>query len=91
MDNAERIDEQDGLVEAQARDNGAEFVPVQHLPAEMQVHIAKAATETWIQWIDQTERNGHPARATAVLWAELVVAEGGDLPEGVAEYLELGL
>ena len=91
VDNAERIDEQDGLVEAQARDNGAEFVPVQHLPAEMQVHIAKAATETWIQWIDQTERNGHPARATAVLWAELVVAEGGDLPEGVAEYLELGL
>ena len=88
--NAERIDEQDGLVEARAIDNGARFVPVQQLPAAMQAHIAKAATETWTQWIEQTERNGHPARATAVLWAELVMAEGGVLPEGVADYLELG-
>ena len=88
--NAELIDEQDGRVEAQARDNGSRFVSVQQLPAAMQEHIARAATETWIQWIEQTEGNGHPARATAVLWAELVMAQGGDLPEGVADYLELG-
>ena len=65
------------------------FVAVQQLPAAMRDHIARAATETWIQWIEQTERNGHPARATAVLWAELVLALGGALPEGVADYLEL--
>ena len=87
--NAELIDERDQTVEALARDNGARFVTVHELPAAMQEHIAKAATETWIQWIDQTERNGHPARATAVLWAELVTAQGGRLPDGVAEHLAL--
>lgn len=89
--NAELIDELDKTVETRARDTGARFVPVQQLPDVMREHIASAATETWIQWIEQTERNGHPARATAVLWAELVLAEGGELPEGVADYLGLGL
>ena len=87
--NAEYIDEQDGAVRARALASGATFVPVQQLPVAMRDHIARAATETWIQWIEQTERNGHPARATAVLWAELVVAQGGTLPDGVANYLAL--
>ncbi len=87
--NAEYIDEQDRAVRARARGAGATFVTVQQLPAAMRGHIARAATETWIQWIEQTERNGHPARATAVLWAELLLAQGGALPEGVADYLGL--
>ncbi len=88
--NAEYIDEQDRAVRARARANGATFVAVQQLPAAMRDHIARAASETWIQWIEQTERNGHPARATAVLWAELLLAQGGALPDGVADYLGLG-
>ena len=88
--NAEYIDEQDQAVRARARAAGATFVAVQQLPAATRDHIARAATETWIQWIEQTERNGHPARATALLWAELVLAQGGALPEGVTDYLGLG-
>ena len=88
--NAEYVDEQDRSVRARAHANGATFVAVQQLPAPMRDHIARAATETWIQWIEQTEGNGHPARATAVLWADLVLAEGGALPEGIADYLGLG-
>ena len=88
--NAEYIDEQDRAVQARARATGATFVSVEQLPAAMRDHIARAATETWVQWIEQTERDGHPARATAVLWAELLQAEGGALPEGVADYLTPG-
>ena len=88
--NAEFIDAQDREVRARAHTSGATFMAVQQLPAAMRDHIARAATETWIQWIEQTEGNGHPARATAVLWAELVLVQGGTLPEGVADYLELG-
>ena len=88
--NAEFIDAQDREVRARAHTSGAAFMAVQQLPAAMRDHIARAATETWIQWIEQTEGNGHPARATAVLWAELVLVQGGTLPEGVADYLELG-
>ncbi len=66
---------------------GGSFVPVTELSEAMQQHIAKAAANTWIAWIEQTEANGHPAKAAARLYAELITAEGGSLPEGVAEYL----
>ena len=62
---------------------------MQELPQAMRDHNARAAAETWTQWIVQTEENGHPARATARLWAELVVMRGGELPKGVAAYLGL--
>ena len=86
--NAAAIDEQDRAVRVQAQAEGATFVPVQELPAIMRDHIARAAADTWTQWIEQTEAAGHPARATARLWAELVVAEGGALPDGVSDSLE---
>jgi hypothetical protein len=38
-------------------------------------------------WIEREEEKGNPARATAKLWARLIVKEGGQLPEGVEEYL----
>ena len=91
LQNAEDIDAQDQRVKAEARDAGATFVPVSELPEAMQEHIAEASTNTWIKWIEDLEDDGHPARATARLWAELVVAEGGELPDGVADYLELEL
>ena len=86
--NAAAIDEQDRAVRVQAQAEGATFVPVQELPPIMRDHIARAAADTWTQWIEQTEAAGHPARATARLWAELVVAEGGALPDGVSDSLE---
>lgn len=89
--NARHIEDQDARVRSEAADEGAEFVPVSELSPDMQEHIADAARETWIQWIEDVEDDGHPARETASLWAELIVAEGGELPDGVADYLELEL
>ncbi len=86
--NAAAIDEQDRAVRVQAEADGATFVSVHELPQTMRDHIARAAADTWTQWIEQTEAAGHPARATARLWAELVVAEGGALPDGVSDSLE---
>jgi TRAP-type C4-dicarboxylate transport system substrate-binding protein len=68
-------------------DDGGSFVSINDLSQEMQDHIAEAGRQTWIDWIEKTEGAGHPARATAKLYAELIQAEGGSLPEGVAEYL----
>jgi len=87
LKNAENIDRQDVEVRQSAEQGGAKFVAVDTLPADMRAHIAKAAANTWIQWIEQTEKSGHPAKATARLWADLVKAEGGRVPDGVAEYL----
>lgn len=87
--NAEHIEEQDARVRKETADEGAEFVPVSELSEEMQAHIADAARQTWIDWIEDLEEDGHPARETARLWAGLIVEEGGELPEGVADYLDL--
>lgn len=82
-------DNVDVVRDASISDDGGSFVPIEDLSQAMQDHIGKAAAETWIQWIETTEANGHPARATAKLYAELIMAEGGQLPEGIAEYLEM--
>ncbi len=73
--------------EASAANDGGSFVPIGDLSQEMQDHIAEAGRQSWIDWVEATEAGGHPARATAKLYAELIQAEGGNLPAGVAEYL----
>lgn len=81
------IEAQEAEVRETAAKEGTVFRMVDELSPELQKHIADAARDTWIQWIETTEANGHPARAAAKLWAELIIAEGGVLPEGVADYL----
>ena len=86
---AQAFDDQDDEVTETASADGAEFVPVTDLSQEMQEHIAEAARATWVTWIEDLEDDGHPARETARLWAELIQEHGGELPDGVAEELEL--
>lgn len=87
LKNAEGIDKQDAQVRAASEKAGGKFISIDTMSPEMRTHIAKASANTWIQWINQTEKQGHPGKATAKLWASLVQAEGGKLPEGVVEYL----
>lgn len=72
--------------ESIAKDGGS-FVSINDLSQAMKEHIENAAAETWVAWIEKTEANGHPAKAAAKLYAELIQAEGGTLPAGVADYL----
>jgi TRAP-type C4-dicarboxylate transport system substrate-binding protein len=87
LTNARHIDEVENVVRERARGAGTRFVPMQELPADMQQHLARAAARTWIRWIERLETDGHPARATALLWAELIRERGGAIPPGAAEYL----
>lgn len=87
LTNARHIDEVENVVRERARGAGTRFVPMQELPADMQQHLARAAARTWIRWIERLETDGHPARATALLWAELIREQGGAIPPGAAEYL----
>lgn len=85
--NSEGIDAQDVEILELTKAKGAKFVAVDNLSKEMSDHMAKAAYETWVQWIEQLEKKGHPAKAAAKLWASLIKAEGGRLPAGVDAYL----
>lgn len=88
LSNAKEWEARVGTVrdESIAKDGG-EFTSINDLSPAMKAHVETAAAETWKAWIEKTEANGHPARATAKLYAELIQAEGGKLPAGVAEYL----
>lgn len=66
---------------------GAVFEDVASLDPSVQAAINTAAINTWKAWIEEEEKKGHPARAVAKLWAQLVVEEGGKLPEGVEAVL----
>lgn len=68
---------------------GAKFVSIDDLSEEMQAHIAKAAQDSWVDWIERLEGQGHPAKAAAKLYAEAIIAEGGVLPAGIDDYLGL--
>jgi accessory colonization factor AcfC len=88
LTNAEKWEARVGTVkEASIKDDGGEFTSINDLSPAMKAFIDKAAADTWITWIEKTEGNGHPAKAAAKLYAELIQAEGGKLPAGVADYL----
>lgn len=90
LENAQKWEDNvDVVKDKSTAEDGGSFVSINDLSQAMQDHIGKAAADTWISWIEKTEANGHPARATAKLYAELITAEGGSLPEGIAEYLGL--
>ena len=75
------------VVKEAAKAKGAVFVPVGELPPAMQNHISKAAAGTWIAWVEKMEAAGHPGKAAAKLYAQLITTAGGRLPQGVAQYL----
>ena len=88
LKNAEMIEAQDKEVHDEALKSGkTEFQDVADIPADLRAKIEAASTATWKRWIEKTEAAGHPGRATARLWAELVQKQGGELPAGVAEIL----
>ena len=89
LENAALWETNVGVVKEKSMKDGGSFVSINDLSKAMQDHIAKAAVDTWVSWIEKTEANGHPAKATAKLYAQLIIAEGGKLPAGVAEYLGL--
>ena len=89
IDAAKQWEEGVGAVRQVAVDAGSEFVAIDDLSPEMQAHIAKAAEDTWVEWIEKLEAQGHPAKAAAKLYGEYIVAEGGVLPTGISEYLGL--
>ncbi|MGM0585352.1 MAG: TRAP transporter substrate-binding protein DctP, partial [Pseudomonadota bacterium] len=77
IQNAEFIEAQEAEVRENVADKGSEFVDVADMSQEMRDHISGAALQTWKTWIERLEEDGHPARAAARLWADLVKEDGG--------------
>lgn len=90
LDNAEAWEARGKTAEQSSREKyGATFTPVEDLRPEMQAFIAGVAAQTWRTWVEKMEAQGHPGKATATLYAKLILEEGGRVPDGVTEYLGL--
>jgi TRAP-type C4-dicarboxylate transport system substrate-binding protein len=60
---------------------GGKFVSFNDLPKDVQDHLTKANVQTWYDYIDYLEQNGYPGKDIAILWRDIIIEEGGKLPE----------
>lgn len=68
----------------EAKEKGIEFVEVSSLDQDAQDLLEEASVNTWMEWIDSKEKEGHPGKEVAKLWAELIVKNGGEVHDAIA-------
>ncbi|WP_158595089.1 TRAP transporter substrate-binding protein DctP [Oceanobacillus piezotolerans] len=73
----------DSEVRELASDNGSVFEKLEDKSPVIQEAVNKAMVETWYEWIDRLEAEGHPGTEIAKLWRQLVEENGGEVPEGL--------
>jgi TRAP-type C4-dicarboxylate transport system substrate-binding protein len=66
-----------------AKKKGVKFIDYSEMDASAQELITNASVNTWKAWIDAKEKEGHPGLETAKLWRDLVVKNGGSVPEEI--------
>lgn len=69
----------------QFKGNGGKIVEFKDQPADVQASVEEAMVETWYTWIELNEQNGLPGRETAILWKDLILKHGGEVPEKILE------
>ncbi|WP_078427680.1 TRAP transporter substrate-binding protein DctP [Alkalihalobacterium alkalinitrilicum] len=60
---------------------GGQFISFLDLPEDVQQHITEANVKTWYDYIDFLESNGNPGKEIAILWRDLLIEAGGDVPD----------
>ncbi|WP_242035096.1 TRAP transporter substrate-binding protein DctP [Mesobacillus harenae] len=63
--------------------NGAEFVDINDLKPEVEELLVKGMEKTWYDFIDILEEQGEPGTEIAKLWRDIIIEEGGDVPEAI--------
>jgi TRAP-type C4-dicarboxylate transport system substrate-binding protein len=62
---------------------GVEFVQLGELPQDVQEYFQDAMVKTWEDYIALLESEGLPGKELCLLWRDLVVQAGGEVPEAV--------
>lgn len=66
-------------------ENGGEFTNVNDLDSETKEFIMSALEKTWFDWIENLEKQGHPGKEIAILWRDLIIKHGGEVPDKVKD------
>lgn len=64
---------------------GGEMLPFDQLDPEVQKHLETAIVNVWKVWIDDLESQGHAGTEIALLWRDLLVEAGAQLPTEILE------
>ncbi|WP_269758055.1 TRAP transporter substrate-binding protein DctP [Thalassobacillus sp. C254] len=66
-------------------DEGGSFVDFNELDPEVQEHFIQGIEDTWYEYIDLLEANGLPGNELAIMWRDILIEEGGEVPEAIME------
>lgn len=68
-----------------SEENDGEFIDIEELDPEVQAHLLDGMEEIWYEYIDLMNERDLPGKELAILWRDLILEEGGDVPEGIKE------
>ncbi|WP_188208054.1 type 2 periplasmic-binding domain-containing protein [Alkalibacillus aidingensis] len=66
-------------------DEGGEFVEFDTLDQSVQDHFNEGIEETWLEYAELLEDQGLPGTDLIILWRDLIIEEGGDVPEALKD------
>ena len=76
------VDRREEIME-KTQANGAEFISVNDLSPEVKELLLSGMEKTWFDYIDNLEQKGLPGKKLARLWRDIVIEQGGDVPEAI--------
>ncbi|WP_078427450.1 TRAP transporter substrate-binding protein DctP [Alkalihalobacterium alkalinitrilicum] len=66
-------------------EKGGEYTHLNDLNEKVKDHINQAIVDTWFEWIDNLESQGHAGIEMAKLWRDLLVDAGASVPQEIME------
>ncbi|MGO4888377.1 TRAP transporter substrate-binding protein DctP [Anaerobacillus sp. MEB173] len=66
-------------------EKGGQIGEFSELDPETRQVLEEGIINTWREWIEDLENRGEPGLEVAILWRDLIVELGGEVPEGVME------
>jgi TRAP-type C4-dicarboxylate transport system substrate-binding protein len=79
----EWVDRAEEMIEYN-KDKGGEFVSFDSIDQGAQEHLLSGVEGTWTDYIELLEKQGLPGKDVALLWRDLLVEAGGEVPDGIA-------
>lgn len=76
------VDRRESIIR-DTQEDGAEFVSVHDLPPAVEEHLMSGMEQTWFDYIEMLEEKGLPGTELARLWRDIVIEQGGDVPEAI--------
>ncbi|UNK47880.1 TRAP transporter substrate-binding protein DctP [Arthrobacter sulfonylureivorans] len=83
MDGTQALDDAGEAAVAKFEQAGGEMKSLAEIDPDARDRYLSAVTDTWMDFIDDLEANGHPGKEVALLWRDHLVEAGADVPDGI--------